>query len=509
MTLSTDNNLYFHLRSGFAKHDAPCLILPDDSIITYGQARKRIGQYAAAFKTLGLGREDRVTVQVEKSIESLFLYLGVIQAGGTYNPLNTAYTQTELEYFISDAQPHIVVCNPKIENSTKDIATRHGVKHVLCLNSTGAGSASDLADNTETTDDIVAVEPDDVASIIYTSGTTGRSKGAMLTHKNLTSNAHTLHQYWQFVPGDVLLHALPIYHVHGLFIACHCALLNGSPMYFMAKFDLDNVLERLPTSTVMMGVPTFYTRLLGDERFTKQLTANMRLFISGSAPLLAETHIEFEKRTGHRILERYGMTEAGMITSNPYDGERKAGTVGFALPGVKARIADENGKILTTGEIGVLEIKGPNVFKGYRNMPEKTAEEFRADGFFITGDIATMDEEGRIAIVGRGKDLIISGGLNIYPKEIEAEIDELDGVIESAVIGVPHPDFGESVVAVIVARSGATLDQSDINNALDGTLARFKLPRQVFFVDELPRNTMGKVQKNVLRQQHKDLFTTE
>ncbi len=508
MTLSTDHNLYFHLRSGFAGDDAPCLILPDASIITYGQARIRIGQYAAAFKALGLNREDRVTVQAEKSNESLFLYLGVIQAGGTYNPLNTAYTKSELEYFISDAQPHIVVCDPKNEDSTKELAARYDVKHVLSLDSSGAGSASYLADKAETTDDIVAVGENDVASIIYTSGTTGRSKGAMLTHNNLTSNAHTLHKYWQFVPGDVLLHALPIYHVHGLFVACHCALLNGSPMYFMARFDLDKVLERLPTSTVMMGVPTFYTRLLRDERFTKQLTANMRLFISGSAPLLAETHVEFEQRTGHRILERYGMTEAGMITSNPYEGERVAGTVGFALPGVKARIADENGEMLKAGEIGVLEIKGPNVFKGYRNMPEKTAEEFRPDGFFITGDIATMDEEGRIAIVGRGKDLIISGGLNIYPKEIESKIDDLASVTESAVIGVPHPDFGESVVAVVVAKPGANPSQSDIINSLDGTLARFKLPKHVFFVEELPRNTMGKVQKNVLREQHCDLFST-
>ncbi len=508
MTLSPENNLYSHLRCGFGLDDAPCLILPDNAVITYGQARKRIGQYAAALKKLGLKRQDRVTVQAEKSIESLFLYLGVIQAGGTYNPLNTAYTKSELEYFISDARPHVVVCDPNSEAGTNEIAARYNVKHVLCLDSEGAGSACDLANEAETSDEIIAVNEDDVAAIIYTSGTTGRSKGAMLSHRNLISNAQVLHKYWQFVPGDVLLHALPIYHVHGLFVACHCALLNGSPMYFMTRFDIDKVLERLPTSTVMMGVPTFYTRLLSDDRFTSELCANMRLFISGSAPLLAETHIEFEQRTGHRILERYGMTEAGMVTSNPYDGERKAGTVGFALPGTKARIADENGKILKAGDIGVLEIKGPNVFKGYRNMPEKTAEEFRADGYFITGDMATMDEEGRVSIVGRNKDMIISGGLNIYPKEIEAEIDELDSVTESAVIGVPHPDFGESVVAVVVAKPGANPAQNDIVDPLDGRLARFKLPKRVFFVDELPRNTMGKVQKNVLRQQHKDLFST-
>ncbi len=506
MTLSPENNLYTHLRRGFGIDNAPCLILPDNSVITYGEARKRIGQYATALKQLGLKRQDRVSVQAEKSIESLFLYLGVIQAGGTYNPLNTAYTQSELEYFISDAHPHVVVCDPKTETGTKEISSRYNVKHVLCLDNEGAGSACDLASGAESSDDIVAANEDDVAAIIYTSGTTGRSKGAMLSHNNLISNARVLHEYWQFVPGDVLLHALPIYHVHGLFVACHCALLNGSPMYFMAKFEIGKVLERLATSTVMMGVPTFYTRLLSDDRFTKELCANMRLFISGSAPLLAETHIEFEQRTGHRILERYGMTEAGMVTSNPYRGERVAGTVGFALPGVEARIADENGKILKAGDIGVLEIKGPNVFKGYRNMPEKTAEEFRADGYFITGDIATMDEDGRVSIVGRNKDLIISGGLNIYPKEIETEIDDLDGVTESAIIGVPHPDFGESVVAVVVAKPGCELLQNDIVDPLNGRLARFKLPKRVFFVDELPRNTMGKVQKNILREQHKDLF---
>lgn len=508
MTLSSDNNLYAHLSAKFGGDEAPCLILPDDSIITYDQARKRIGQYASALTALGLKREDRVTVQVEKSIESLFLYLGVIQAGGTYNPLNTAYTQSELAYFISDAQPSIVVCDPATEEDTRKLAEQYGVKHVLCLDETGAGSACELADSSTTTNAIVAVAEDDVASIIYTSGTTGRSKGAMLTHKNLTSNGHTLHEYWQFRPGDVLLHALPIYHVHGLFIACHCALLNGSPMYFMPKFDIDAVIKRIPTSTVMMGVPTFYTRLLKDERFTKELTTNMRLFISGSAPLLAETHVDFEQRTGHRILERYGMTEAGMITSNPYDGERVAGTVGFALPGIDARVVDEAGTVLKPGDIGILEIKGPNVFKGYRNMPEKTAEEFRADGYFITGDIATMDTQGRVAIVGRGKDLIISGGLNIYPKEIEGEIDDHVAVTESAVIGVPHPDFGESVVAVVVAADGANPTQDTIINSLDGKLARFKIPRRVFFVDELPRNAMGKVQKNLLRDLHKDLFST-
>ncbi len=508
MTATIDKNLYSHLFPGTLDRAAPCLILADEQTVTYGQAQARVGQYAAALTSLGLKIGDRVTVQAEKSVECLLLYLGVIQAGGTFNPLNTAYTQSELEYFISDARPAVVVCDPKVEDGTRKIAARHGVDHVLSLDALGAGSASNLADTFEATTNIAAVNDDDVAAIIYTSGTTGRSKGAMLTHKNLSSNAHTLHEYWQFVPGDVLLHALPIYHVHGLFVATHCALLNQSPMFFLPKFDLEVVLERLPRSTVMMGVPTFYTRLLKDARFTQQLTSNMRLFISGSAPLLAETHIEFEKRTGRKILERYGMTEAGMVTSNPYDGDRVAGTVGFALPGVKTRIADEAGKILSPGEIGVLEIKGPNVFKGYRNMPEKTAEEFRDDGYFITGDLATMDDEGRVAIVGRGKDLIISGGLNIYPKEIEGEIDDIPGVAEAAVIGVPHPDFGESVVAIVVGREGTNPSEGQIIGNLEGKLARFKLPKRVFFVDELPRNSMGKVQKNVLRQHHKNLFTT-
>jgi len=509
MTICVENNLYFHLASGFASDDAPCLLVGNDRIITYGQARERIGQYAAALTALGLKRQDRVTVQAEKSVESLFLYLGVLQAGGTYNPLNTAYTLREVDYFISDAEPFVVVCDLENEIAIGKIAERHGVKHVLTLGTQATGSICDLADASATTSDIAGVNEDDVASIIYTSGTTGRSKGAMLSHYNLSSNVHTLVKFWGFRPGDVLLHALPIYHVHGLFIACHCALLNGSAMHFIKKFDVDSVLACLPASTVMMGVPTFYTRLLKDARFTRELTAHMRLFISGSAPLLQETHTAFKHRTGHVILERYGMTEAGMVTSNPYDGNRIAGTVGFALPGIEARIAGDDGAILNPGEAGILEIKGPNVFKGYRNMPEKTAEEFRRDGFFITGDIASMADDGRITIIGRGKDLIISGGLNIYPKEIESEIDRFSGVSESAVIGVPHPDFGETVVAVVVADKATELTDSHILSALEDKLARFKLPRRIFLVDELPRNTMGKVQKNLLRERHKDLFSNQ
>jgi malonyl-CoA/methylmalonyl-CoA synthetase len=329
----------------------------------------------------------------------------------------------------------------------------------------------------------------------------------MLTHHNLAANAQVLHDYWHWQRDDVLLHALPIFHVHGLFVALHCALLGGSRVIFLPRFDADAMIRRLPESTVMMGVPTFYTRLLERPEFTRETCAKMRLFISGSAPLLPETHRAFEARTGHRILERYGMTEAGMITSNPYDGERIAGTVGFPLPGVRARVSDDQGRELPRGQAGVLEIEGPNVFRGYWQMPEKTAEEFRADGWFITGDIAKMDEAGRVTIVGRAKDLIISGGFNVYPKEVEAQIDELPGIKESAVIGVPHPDFGEGVTAVVVPDGSIEVTEESVIGALKDRLARFKQPKRVFVVDELPRNTMGKVQKNMLREAYRDVFT--
>ena len=350
--------------------------------------------------------------------------------------------------------------------------------------------------------------PDDLAAILYTSGTTGRSKGAMLSHDNLLSNSQTLGELWQFTKDDILLHALPIFHTHGLFVATNVALLSGARMRFLNAFDLDTIIEALPECTTMMGVPTFYTRLLDDDRFDEELSKGMRLFISGSAPLLAETHVEFEKRTGHRILERYGMTETNMNTSNPYDGERRAGTVGMALPGVEIRICDsETGTPVPKGEIGVIEVKGPNVFQGYWQMPEKTKEEFRGDGFFITGDLAREDEDGYIHIVGREKDLIISGGFNIYPKEIESLLDDFEGVVESAVVGVPHPDFGEGVVAIVVQQKGAGLTEDDLMSKLADQLARFKQPKKIFLQDALPRNTMGKVQKNVLREEHSGLFS--
>jgi malonyl-CoA/methylmalonyl-CoA synthetase len=431
-----------------------------------------------------------------------------VRAGAIFLPLNTAYTIAELEYFIGDAEPTVVVCDPAKREGISAVAKKAGVKAVETLDPRGAGSLADKAAGQSAAFEDVPRAADDLAAILYTSGTTGRSKGAMLSHENLASNSLALVDYWRFTAADVLLHALPIYHTHGLFVATNVSLFAGGSMLFLPKFDPDAVIRLLPRATAMMGVPTFYTRLLQHPGLTREATKHMRLFVSGSAPLLAETHREWQARTGHAILERYGMTETNMNTSNPYDGERIAGTVGFPLPGVELRVADpESGRILPQGEIGVIEVKGPNVFKGYWRMPDKTAAEFRADGFFITGDLGRIDERGYVHIVGRGKDLIITGGFNVYPKEIEGEIDAIPGVIESAVIGVPHPDFGEGVTAVVVRAPGASLDEPAVLAALEGKLAKFKQPKRVFFVDDLPRNTMGKVQKNILRDTHKDLYT--
>ncbi len=459
---------------------------------------------------LGLVPGDRVAVQVPKSIEMIMLYLATVRAGGVFLPLNTAYTASEVAYFLEDATPAIFVCDPNDADAYSDLAQRLGAK----LETMGVWQAPDIFAGTmleeqppeSTSFDSVERAPDDLAAILYTSGTTGRSKGAMLTHENLLSNSRTLAQLWQFTKKDVLLHALPIFHTHGLFVASNVSLISGCSMIFLPGFHNDDVIEHLPTATAMMGVPTFYTRLLGDARFTRKLAQHMRLFISGSAPLLAETHIEFEQRTGKRILERYGMTETNMNTTNPYDGERKAGTVGFALPNVEVNICDpSSGEILPQGEIGSIEVKGPNVFCGYWNMPEKTAEEFRENGFFISGDLGKVDEDGYIQIVGRSKDLIISGGYNIYPKEIELILDELDGVVESAVIGVSHPDFGEGVVGVIVPRDSG-FDPKAALAEISDKIARFKQPKVLHVVDSLPRNTMGKVQKNILRETYKETF---
>ena len=480
---------------------------PDGSAWTRAQLLERTARYANVLESLGVAPGDRICLQIEKSVETMALTLGAVRAGAVFVPLNTAYTTAEISYFIGDAEPRLLVCDPSRREALRDSAQKAGVTHVETLGPDGLGSLAALADAASPDHGPVARGADDIAAILYTSGTTGRSKGAMLSHDNLASNALTLKDYWRFTPQDVLLHALPIYHTHGLFVAINTILVSGASMIFLPKFDPDQILRLMPQATCMMGVPTFYTRLLQHEGLTKEATNHMRLFVSGSAPLLAETHREWSARTGHAILERYGMTETNMNTSNPYDGDRVAGTVGFPLPGIAVRVVDpETGKHFAVDEIGMLEVKGPNVFKGYWRMPEKTASEFRADGFFITGDLGKIDERGYVHIVGRGKDLIISGGFNVYPKEVETEIDSMDGVIESAVIGVPHPDFGEGVVAVVVITKAAQLDDKQIIAHLADRLAKFKQPKHVFIVDDLPRNTMGKVQKNLLRDQHKYIF---
>jgi malonyl-CoA/methylmalonyl-CoA synthetase len=501
------NHLFSLVRSRIPAPGKVFIDTPAGQKLTYADLVDGAGRYANALVALGVAPGDRVAVQVEKSVPAILLYLGCVRAGAIFLPLNTAYTIAELEYFIGDAEPTVVVCDPARRDGIAAIATKAGVKAVETLDPKGEGSLATKAAAQFPARDDVPRAADDLAAILYTSGTTGRSKGAMLTHDNLASNALTLVDYWRFTAGDVLLHALPIYHTHGLFTATNTLLAAGGSMLFLPKFDADEVMRLLPRATAMMGVPTFYTRLLQHPGLTPAATKHMRLFVSGSAPLLAKTHRDWRARTGHAILERYGMTETNMNTSNPYDADRVAGTVGFPLPGVSLRIADpESGRVLAPGEIGVIEVKGPNVFKGYWRMPEKTAAEFRADGFFITGDLGRIDERGYVHIVGRGKDLIISGGFNVYPKEVEGEIDAIAGVIESAVVGVPHPDFGEGVTAVVVRKPGASVDESTILSALDGRLAKFKQPKRVLFVDDLPRNTMGKVQKNVLRDLHKGLY---
>ncbi len=472
------------------------------------------GQYAALLEGLGAQPGDRVAVQVNKSPQAIAVYAACLKCGCVFLPLNTAYTATEIEYFIGDATPAVFICDESNENALQPIAKNHPCK-LLTLNADGSGSFSEQAtayplSSSSTPDNQVRPrDGEDLAAILYTSGTTGRSKGAMLTHRNLLSNAVTLVDYWQFTENDVLLHGLPIYHTHGLFVATNTLLLAGGTCIFLPSFNVDDYIELLPQSTSMMGVPTFYTRLLADKRLTRDLVSHMRLFTSGSAPLLAETHESFEQLTGLRILERYGMTETNMSTSNPYDSERRAGTVGFPLPGVEARVVDpESGDRLDANEIGVLEVRGENVFKGYWQMPEKTAEDFKPDGFFITGDLAKCDTDGYIHIVGRDKDLIISGGFNIYPKEIELLLDDQPSVLESAVVAAPHPDFGEGVVAVLVAQEGQSIDLQAIRDSASTALAKFKQPKEYLVLDSLPRNTMGKVQKNLLREQAKNLFNT-
>ncbi|WP_081161992.1 malonate--CoA ligase [Ensifer aridi] len=499
------NHLFDAIRAA-APGGAPFIRIEGGRIWTYDDALDLSNRIASAMDTLGIRPGDRVAVQVDKSAEALILYLACLRSGAVYLPLNTAYTLTELDYFIGDAEPRLVVVSSAARENVGKIAKPHGAI-VETLDADGTGSLLDLARD-EPADFVDASRSaDDLAAILYTSGTTGRSKGAMLTHGNLLSNAMALRDFWHVTAQDRLIHALPIFHTHGLFVATNVTLLAGASMFLLPKFDPDEVISLMPRATLLMGVPTFYVRLLQSPRLDRQAVSNMRLFISGSAPLLAETHVGFQNRTGHAILERYGMTETNMNTSNPYDGERIAGTVGFPLPGVTVRVTDPaTGAVLPAEETGMIEIKGPNVFKGYWRMPEKTAAEFTADGFFISGDLGKIDRRGYVHIVGRSKDLVISGGYNIYPKEVEGEIDQLEGVAESAVIGVPHPDFGEGVTAIVVRMPDAALDETAILGALQDRLARYKQPKRIIFAEDLPRNTMGKVQKNVLRQQYADLY---
>jgi malonyl-CoA/methylmalonyl-CoA synthetase len=493
-------NLYALIRERFpADAGEPCLLLPEGGTITYRMLETTSARIAHLLRQSGCERGDRVAAQVDKSVGALALYLASLRAGLVYLPLNTGYQPREVGYFLNDANPQVVVCSTSAMPAIASIAPRDA--QLLSLNADDTGTLMEASRHNPESFEPEVVGPDDLACILYTSGTTGRSKGAMLSHRNLASNATTLVEYWGFTPSDVLYHALPIYHVHGLFVATHCVLLSGSRMWFCPKFDVAEARRLLPRSTVMMGVPTFYTRLLNDAGFTRAECGSIRLFVSGSAPLLPETFAQFEARTGQRILERYGMTETGMNTSNPLDGERIAGTVGLPLPAVDVRVTSDDGRELPRGEIGGIEVRGPNVFRGYWQMPEKTAEEFTPDGFFRTGDVGRFLDNGYLQIVGREKDMIITGGLNVYPKEIEELIDALPGVVESAVIGIPHPDFGEAVTAVVVAAEGADVTAQHVLAALQGQLASFKMPKRVHIVRDLPRNAMGKVQKNILRQQ--------
>lgn len=499
-----NDNILHHLKFAAQKAEAkPAFILPGDGSITYGAFYERVSRLASLLSDLGLSSGDRLVAQIDKSLANVALYLATLQVGAIYVPLNTAYTSTELEYFLGDAKPVIFVGRSETLSVIEPIAQRLGVAHSALLD--GDDGLWEQALLHRPMPEVAHRRGDDIASIIYTSGTTGRSKGAMLSHENLLHNAKALHKLWGFEPGDTLLHALPIYHVHGLMVALHTSLLNATPIILLDRFEAETVRQHLPNSTVLMGVPTFYSRLSALPGFGAEDCRSIRLFTSGSAPLTSQASDAWTELTGHRILERYGMSEAGMITSNPYQGDRLAGTVGYPLPEVELRVADEAGQELPKGEIGVIEIKGPNIFRGYWKMEDKTADAFRDDGFFITGDNALQDEDGRVTIVGRAKDLIISGGLNIYPKEIEQVLDDVPGVLETAIIGTPHADLGEGVVAICVA-TGEALSDETLQSALQDTIARFKHPRKFYWVESLPRNAMGKVQKAVLRETFKDAY---
>lgn len=501
-------DLYALFRSRFPSDpSAPFLEREDGRVDSYADLDRAAARIAELLVALGVRKGDRIAAQVEKSPEAVYLYLGVLRAGAVYLPLNPAYTAAEVEYCLADAEPTVVVCRRESQALLESLCGKLSVPHLLTLGTEGDGSLVERAAGVAGVFPEPPLAASDLAAILYTSGTTGRAKGAMLTHGNLAANGRALCQLWGFGRQDVLLHALPMFHAHGLFVALHCTLLAGARLLFLPRFDADGVIARLPRATVFMGVPTFYTRLLAHPGLTRERCARVRLFVSGSAPLLAETHRRFEEQTGHAILERYGMTETGMNTSNPLDGERIPGSVGPTLPGVEIRAADEHGTALGPGEIGVLEVRGPNVFAGYWRMPEKTRADFRADGFFVTGDLGRIDERGYVYIVGRSKDLIISGGLNVYPKEVEAVIDRIPGVVESAVVGVPHPDFGEAVVAIVKRERGREdVGEDTIVRAARSELAAYKTPKRVFFTNDLPRNAMGKVEKSRLQQRYRALF---
>jgi malonyl-CoA/methylmalonyl-CoA synthetase len=504
---SASSNLFDLIVARARSPEQLAMETPDATRLTYGALFERSARAANALVALGVEPGGRVAVQVDKSTDVIVLMLACLRAGAAFLPLNTAYTLVELEYFLGDAEPALTICRPDSLKAVRALGRKLSLPAVESLGTAHDGTFAEQFAAASADFETVPCAPDDLAAILYTSGTTGRSKGAMLTHKNLSSNALTLMDCWRFTSGDRLIHALPVFHAHGLFAAASVALLSGATMIFQNRFDPDAVIAALPGATALMGVPTLYGRLLDQPSLTRDACASMRLFVSGSAPLSAETHAAWRERTGHSILERYGMTETTVIASNPYDGERRAGTVGFALPGVDVRICDlDSSKIVSKGEIGVIEVKGPNVFRGYWRMPEKTAEEFRPDGFFITGDLGRVDEDGYIHLVDRTKDLVISGGFNVYPKEVESDIDALDGVLESAVFGAPHPDFGEGVTAVVFPRPGALFTEASVLAALGERLAKFKMPKRIVIVDSLPRNTMGKVQKAALRETYKGIY---
>jgi malonyl-CoA/methylmalonyl-CoA synthetase len=505
--ITENSNLYAHFDRQITLHqEKELLCTAGDRSYTYQKIADISAQIAHSLTNLGAVPGDRISVQIDKSPQSLCLYLACLRAGLVYHPLNLGYKKSELEYFLGNAEPTLVICDPANVESISVIAQTTGAKVVLTMDANGNGTLIDDANSQKQNFETITRKPDDLAALLYSSGTTGVPKGIMLTHANLLRNTESLVEAWGFTEDDRLLHALPIFHVHGLFVAIGCVMLSGASMRWHTTYNAKAVIQHLPECTVLMGVPTYYTRLLTEPTFTADVANNVRLFVSGSAPLLEETFTEFEARVGHRILERYGMTETNMNTSNPLQGNRKAGTVGPPLPGVDVRIVDDTGTTLSVGEIGNLQVRGPNVFVGYWKMPDKTAEDFTNDGFFNTGDKGVIDEDGYVAIVGRAKDMVITGGLNVYPKEIELFIDDLDGVKESAVIGVPHPDFGEGVVAVVVPAQEAHLEAKTLIAACKNGLADYKVPKRIIFADELPRNSMSKVQKNVLRDQNVSLF---